>query len=430
MKSAGTPRNASDPLQLSFTPEDSNSTIYVYMHFAELEVLPANQSRRFNSSLNRDLNGNFSSDPVSPSYLYMTTFYNPSDFIGGQCDILITRTEDSTLPPIINGVKFYLVKDFAQSETNQVDADAIKNIKSLSKIKDWQGDPCAPQEYLWDGLDCSFNGSSPPRIISLSLSSNGLTGEIPPYISNLTMIQHLDLSNNNLTGSVPEFLSQLPFLKTLNLSGNIAHSVEGNPNLCASVSCGKKRKKKKLLVPVVASFASLFTLLAALALFWRLKSPKQAKESGGTSKKSYGSMAKSRRFTYAELCMITNNFKKELGESRWKDQVSLSFTMSIQYSLPSKRKSPYEKVNHNSKSSKKISILSSQMPTLVDDSDQLQFSVDEGFRTFCSTIQLLFKVVSRRNIRKDIMEIYEVEKEKTMKLLNKNLGRIAITSNL
>ncbi|KAJ0075754.1 hypothetical protein Patl1_33885 [Pistacia atlantica] len=35
-------------------------------------------------------------------------------------------------------------------------------------------------------------------------------------------------------------------------------------------------------------------------------------------------MAKSRRFTYAELCMITNKFKKELGESRWKDQVSLS----------------------------------------------------------------------------------------------------------
>ncbi|KAJ0088290.1 hypothetical protein Patl1_32920 [Pistacia atlantica] len=47
------------------------------------------------------------------------------------------------------------------------------------------------------------------------------------------------------------------------------------------------------------------------------------------------------------------------------------------------------------------------------------------FRTFCSTIQPLFNVVSRRSIRKDIMEIYKVEKEKTMKLLNKNLGRIA-----
>ncbi|XP_031268733.1 putative leucine-rich repeat receptor-like protein kinase At2g19210 [Pistacia vera] len=191
LESAGTPKIASDPLQFSLSTPDSTSQLYVYMHFAEIEYLSENQSRRFNISLNGGLNGNFSSEPISPCYTCATTFHFPSVFIGGHCDILITKTEDSTLPPILNAVEFYLVKDFAQSETDQVDADAIKNIKSLYKIKDWQGDPCAPQEYLWDGLDCSFNGSNPPRIISLNLSSNGLTGEIPPYISNLTMIQHL-----------------------------------------------------------------------------------------------------------------------------------------------------------------------------------------------------------------------------------------------
>ncbi|KAJ0101738.1 hypothetical protein Patl1_05998 [Pistacia atlantica] len=50
-----------------------------------------------------------------------------------------------------------------------------------------------------------------------------------------------------------------------------------------------------------------------------------------------------------------------------------------------------------------------------------------GFRKFCNNMQPLFKVVSRNTIKKDIFKMYDVEKEKTMKLLNKNRSRIAIT---
>ncbi|KAJ0101739.1 hypothetical protein Patl1_05379 [Pistacia atlantica] len=53
-----------------------------------------------------------------------------------------------------------------------------------------------------------------------------------------------------------------------------------------------------------------------------------------------------------------------------------------------------------------------------------------GFRRFCNTIQPSFKVVSRRIIRNDIRKIYDVENEKSMKLLNKNRSRIAIASDL
>ncbi|KAJ0094891.1 hypothetical protein Patl1_16481 [Pistacia atlantica] len=53
-----------------------------------------------------------------------------------------------------------------------------------------------------------------------------------------------------------------------------------------------------------------------------------------------------------------------------------------------------------------------------------------GFRRFCNNMQPLFKVMSRNTIKKDIFKIYDVEKEKTMKLLNKNWSRIAITSDL
>lgn len=44
----------------------------------------------------------------------------------------------------------------------------ITNIKSTYGVeKNWEGDPCAPQEFIWEGLSCSSNGFDPPRIISL-----------------------------------------------------------------------------------------------------------------------------------------------------------------------------------------------------------------------------------------------------------------------
>lgn len=46
--------------------------------------------------------------------------------------------------------------------------DAIRKIKSAYGIaRDWQGDPCAPKAYTWEGLNCSYNGANPPRITSL-----------------------------------------------------------------------------------------------------------------------------------------------------------------------------------------------------------------------------------------------------------------------
>jgi len=47
---------------------------------------------------------------------------------------------------------------------------AVQNIRAayeLSRI-DWQGDPCVPRLFKWEGINCSYtNTSIPPRIISL-----------------------------------------------------------------------------------------------------------------------------------------------------------------------------------------------------------------------------------------------------------------------
>lgn len=43
----------------------------------------------------------------------------------------------------------------------------IKVTYDLRKRPSWQGDPCVPKLYRWEGLDCSYPDSESPRIISL-----------------------------------------------------------------------------------------------------------------------------------------------------------------------------------------------------------------------------------------------------------------------
>ncbi|KAK0595490.1 hypothetical protein LWI29_007183 [Acer saccharum] len=201
MMSAATPNNASQPLNFSIDTKDTASKLYVYLHFAELEVLLPNQSRQFNISIN----GRFLYGPVVPNYLAATTAYSTSVLSGeqGRYEFSIFKSEKSTLPPILNAVEFYIVKQLLQSETDQIDVDAIKNIKSMYKRENWQGDPCAPKSYVWDGLNCSYDDFNPPRIISLDLSNNNLTGTVPQFLSQLKFLSVLNLTGNNLTGSVP-----------------------------------------------------------------------------------------------------------------------------------------------------------------------------------------------------------------------------------
>ena len=56
------------------------------------------------------------------------------------------------------------------------------------------------------------------RVTVLSLYRNGLTGEIPAELGNLTSLEFLDLGDNALTGSIPLELGQLEALRQLVLS--------------------------------------------------------------------------------------------------------------------------------------------------------------------------------------------------------------------
>ncbi|QHO24310.1 putative LRR receptor-like serine/threonine-protein kinase [Arachis hypogaea] len=172
MSTAATPRNSSASLDFKWDANTITDRIYFYLHFNEIQKLKANETRSFNITLNGQ-----SSLPFHPSSMLL--------------------------------------------ETQKDDVDAITNIKLAYRVtRNWLGDPCGPEAYKWDGLDCNFDGDGIPRITSMNLSTSGLTGHIVPDLLKLTMLKSLDLSNNNLTGDVPYFLAQLQSLQNLNLENN------------------------------------------------------------------------------------------------------------------------------------------------------------------------------------------------------------------
>ncbi|KAL0641751.1 hypothetical protein Bca4012_102639 [Brassica carinata] len=172
-------------------------------------------------------NGRLIIDPFKPISFYTSSFIG--DELGpnanGQCTFSLQKTASSTLPPLLNAMEVYMVNSLSQNETDTKEVDTMINIKlscGISKV-DWQGDPCVPRDYMWSGVNCSYIDSEQPKIISLNLTTHGLTGEIQESISNLSSLQVLDFSNNSLIGPVPEFLAHMTSLKVINLSSNLLY---------------------------------------------------------------------------------------------------------------------------------------------------------------------------------------------------------------
>ncbi|RWR78142.1 putative LRR receptor-like serine/threonine-protein kinase [Cinnamomum micranthum f. kanehirae] len=347
MNTSAMPTNTSGNLSFYFPTShvDPRSQYHVFFHFAELERLQKNQSREFNFSID----GKYVYGPFSPEYLSVDTIFTQSPLSGKDQHVVdLYKTTSSTLPPILNAVEIFTVEQLT-SPTDGQDVDAIMNIKAIYQIKrNWTGDPCVPSSYIWEGLNCSSPDSKPPTIISLDLSSSGLAGVLAPSLANLTSIQSLDVSNNSLTGPVPDFLAQLSSLKILNLTnnqftgpipailldkskdGSLSLSFDNNTNLsgppdinhCEAGSC---KKKRKILVPILASSISalvvLIIMVFVLRKFTQRRRQREAvvwdKTDGSIHKMQYGRNgslhSENQRFTYTEVVNMTNNFERPIG---------------------------------------------------------------------------------------------------------------------
>ncbi|XP_038896111.1 putative leucine-rich repeat receptor-like protein kinase At2g19210 [Benincasa hispida] len=352
LETAVTLKDPHQPLNISCNTHNETGPFYIYMHFADIHKMVKGEFRAFNIFVH----GLLWYGPLVPKYLSTTTLYSISGTTaakGRNLEFSIKRNESSSLPPLINAIEIFVEKKFPQLQTTQTEIEALLSIKLAYNLKkNWQGDPCYPQEYSWVGLNCSYISDSQPSITSLNLSSSELAGEISSHISNLIMLQYLDLSNNHLNGTVPGFLASLLSLRVLNLANNnfsgiipqaliersrnetLSLSVEGNPYLCLSEPCSKK-EEKEYIIPLAATLGGVtLALLTGGTILWsqRRRKRKEKQISGSSKQGETLLMPEDTKFTYSEILSITNNFERVIGKGGF-GTVYHGYLHSIQVSV-------------------------------------------------------------------------------------------------
>ena len=100
-----------------------------------------------------------------------------------------------------------IIELYCQGLSGEIPSE-IGNMTNLTVLDLGSGGRCQPR---WN----SFSGEIPPEIGNLTnltqlyLHQNQLTGEIPSEIGNLTNLQALQLQNNQLSGEIPQEVCDL-----------------------------------------------------------------------------------------------------------------------------------------------------------------------------------------------------------------------------
>jgi serine/threonine protein kinase len=312
-----------DPKKLQLLP---------IFHFAEINI--SNQNRMFDIYSNNDLL--FSG--FSPSRFQADSMHENGRFLRNPAATFrLNKTRSSRLPPLINAFEVYSLVRMDNLTTDSDDVNSMKEVKknyNLARIN-WNGDPCAPREYSWAGLTCDYpKNNQNPRIVAVDLSTSGLKGGLVISFMNMASLENLDLSHNNLTGAIPDY--QIKSLKVLDLSynqldGPIPNSIlqrfqaglldlrlEGNP-ICSKVRdtyCSNKKKKTSSTVAIAVTVpVVLVSLLVVMFILWKFCwKGKSEDEDYAKYEEETPLHIDIRRFTYAELKHITNDFKQIVGK--------------------------------------------------------------------------------------------------------------------
>lgn len=127
MASAATYVNVNGTWDIPWNMEDSTTRFHIYLHFAEIQTLLANETREFSVLLN----GNEFSKPFSPKMLGIVTMITQPESTlrceSGACHLQLVKTTKSTLPPLLNAMEIFTVVELPQPETNQ-DEGVYKNL--------------------------------------------------------------------------------------------------------------------------------------------------------------------------------------------------------------------------------------------------------------------------------------------------------------
>ncbi|VAH65167.1 unnamed protein product [Triticum turgidum subsp. durum] len=292
-----------------------NLQLLPIFHFAEINI--SNQNRRFNIYSDNDL----LFPDFSPSRFQADSMHENGRFLHNPAAIfLLNKTHSSRLPPLINA--------FETPEGPQL--HLTLSISTLNQLHE------RSQETLQFGTNkLEWRSMLPQRLfLGRDLSNSGLKGGLVISFMNMASLENLDLSHNNLTGAIPDY--QIKSLKVLDLSynqldGPIPNSIlqrsqaglldlrlEGNP-VCSKVKdtyCSNKKNTKSTMLVAVIVPVVLVSLLVVMCILWKLcwKGKSGDNEDYAMYEEETPLHIDIRRFTYADLKHITNDFKQIVGK--------------------------------------------------------------------------------------------------------------------
>ncbi|XP_006654181.1 putative leucine-rich repeat receptor-like protein kinase At2g19210 isoform X2 [Oryza brachyantha] len=291
MRSASTVVNASwmdlrwssdASMDVGISPE-----YFVVLYFAELQAIPDNASRQFLVSVDNTL----LAAGFSPRYM-MADVLSQTVKGSGPHSILLNATITSKLPPMVSGMEIFLVRTLKESPTDSSDANAVMTIQTKYSVKkNWEGDPCSPAAFSWDGLSCNYtpigdiqyNPTGLHRITALNLSFSELIGDIDASFGQLSSLQHLIGNNPNLCGD---------------------HTC--NPNSISNENKKRDKVVSRVIAAVIVAMVLALSLSAVFIWYRRRKTDPDVLPQADPYK--------SRRFKYKELQDITNDWKNVIGE--------------------------------------------------------------------------------------------------------------------
>ncbi|KAK1561005.1 hypothetical protein Q3G72_033329 [Acer saccharum] len=201
-------------LQIKWPPVSlPNSRYYIALYFQDSRSPSPFSWRVFSVSINgndfyKDVNATTKGVTVTGSEWPLS----------GQTEITLTPHNDTLVGPIINAAEIFQILPLG-GRTHTRDVISMELLASNLKNppSDWIGDPCLPYENSWTGVTCSKDKLA--RVITLNLTSVGLSGSLSESVANLTSLQNLWLGGNKLSGSIPE-MNTLKDLRTLHLENN------------------------------------------------------------------------------------------------------------------------------------------------------------------------------------------------------------------
>jgi len=158
-------------------------------HFAEING--SNPNRRFDIYSGQDM----LFQDFSPSRFQVDSMHKGGQFLKNALAYFsLNKTARSRLPPLINALEVYSLVQMENLTTDSDDVNMITEIRTqynLGRIS-WNGDPCSPREYTWEGLTCDYSKSlQNPSIVTVNLSRSGLAGGFAISFLNMTSLENL-----------------------------------------------------------------------------------------------------------------------------------------------------------------------------------------------------------------------------------------------